>query len=208
VSRPHACTDAALLAGVPGHGALPRLLRLLATGTPVDLDEFAQCEPAGADLVRVVRAQPGTEWDRDGRLVGFGLTTRPTRHRFSVGGVQLYTWCAADTLFFTVILGASTVVASECPVTGAPIRLELAPDGVSSVTPPDTVVSQRHREGPVGDLRADVCDQGHFFASRSAGAAWSAEHPDATLLDVADAFAECGAACRDLGWATPEAARR
>jgi alkylmercury lyase len=204
MTQSHACNDAAFLASVDGIDALPHLLRLLARAEPVDLDELASLAgPAGAELARVVRAQPGSEWDDDWRLVGFGLTPRPTGYRFLVGGKTLYTWCASDTLFFTVILGVHTVAESTCPVTGVPIRLEITPDAIMSVTPADAVVSQRHRQDLVANLRSDVCDHGRFFASRSAAADWIGAHPDGQVLSIADAFAECRAACEELGWLSP-----
>jgi alkylmercury lyase len=201
MSEKYACNDAAFIASVDGFRALPQLLRLLSRGRPASRDELVgSAGEAGADLWGVLRGQPGTEWASDGRLVGFGLTPRPTDYRFVVDGKTLYTWCASDTLFFTIILGKETVVESACPVTGVPVRLEVTPGGVTSVTPPEAVVSQRHREDLVRDLRADVCDHGHFFASAAAAAQWVAEHPEGKVLSIADAFAECRAACEELGW--------
>lgn len=208
MTQSHACSDAAFLSSVDGIGALPHLLRLLARGEPVHLNELVEVAgDAGTDLSRVVRAQPGAEWDSDGRLAGFGLTPRPTDFRFVVAGRTLYTWCASDTLFFTVILGEPTVAESVCPTTGQHIRLELTPDAVVSVTPPGAVVSQRHRQDLVGNLRSDICDHGHFFASRDAAADWLAAHPDGQVRRIAGAFAECRASCEELGWLSPEVPR-
>ena len=202
-TEPHACNDAAFLSSVDGIAAFPHLLRLLARGEPVDLGELvAVAGEAGADLGRVVAAQPGPEWDSDGRLVGFGLTQIPTGYRFLVDGKTLYTWCASDTLFFTVILGRPTVAESTCPATGEPIRAELTPEAVLSVTPASAVVSELHRQGLAGNLRSDICDQGHFFASTEAAAGWLSAHPDGQVRRIADAFAECRAACEQLGWLT------
>lgn len=201
MTEPYCCNDAAFLSKVDGHAAIPELIRVLARGEPVDLEELAEVSgPSGADLERVVRAQPGTEWDDDGRLVGFGLGARPTEYRFVVGDKVLYTWCASDTLFFTVILGQETVAESTCPATGSPIRIEITPDGVTSVTPAGAVVSQRHRDELLVNLRSEVCDHGHFFASAAAAAGWAAEHPEGQVRSIADAFAECRAACEELGW--------
>jgi alkylmercury lyase len=209
MTEPHTCNDAAFLASVDGIDALPHLLRLLARGEPVDLDELTDLAgPAGTELGRVVHAQPGAEWDSNGRLVGFGLTPWPTDYRFLVRGKTLYTWCASDTLFFSVILGEHTVAESICPTTDTPIRLEITPEAVTSVTPAETVVSQRHCQDLIANLRSDVCDHGRFFASRSAAADWLAAHPDGQVLSVADAFAECRAVCRELGWLLPEVTGR
>jgi alkylmercury lyase len=207
VTQPHACNDAAFLSSVDGIAALPHLLRLLARNEPVDLSELVEVAgESGADLARVIATQPGAERDGEGRLVGFGLTRNPTDHRFSIGGKSLYTWCASDTLFFTVILGERSVAESTCPTTGQPIRLELTPEAVISVTPPDAVVSQRHHQGPVDNLRSDVCDHGHFFASPDAAADWLAAHPDGEVRSIAGALAECRAACEELGWLAPAVA--
>ena len=203
------CNDAELLSRVEGVEALPQLLGALASRKPVDLNEFVDvARPAGADLARVIRAQPGTEWDSEGRLVGFGITTRPTAYRFVVGDKILYTWCAHDTLLFTVVLGKATVAESTCPETGQTIRIEMNPEGIVSVSPPQAVVSQRHLDDLVDNLRAEICDHGHFFASPSAAEEWLAEHPDGAVVSVKDAFAECRAACEQLGWTHSEVSSR
>lgn len=72
------------------------------------------------------------------------------------------------------------------------------------MTPPDAVVSQRHRQDLVDNLGSDVCDHGHFFASPDAAADWLADHPDGQVRSIAETFAECRAACEELGWLAPE----
>jgi alkylmercury lyase len=57
---------------------------------------------------------PDLETDEQGRIVGSGLTLRPTPHRFALDGRQLYTWCALDTLIFPVVLGQGATVESPC----------------------------------------------------------------------------------------------
>jgi alkylmercury lyase len=201
----HACSDAIFISSVEGFEAFPHLVRLLARGTPVGINELAALAHRPEDEVdRLLRSQPGTDWDEEGRLVGFGLTLRPTQHRYTVSGPTLYTWCATDTLLFTVIIGKPAVAESTCPATGQAIRLELRPDAVVSVEPHDAVVTQRHRGELVADLRAEVCDQGHFFASPAAATAWATEHPEGQVLPVAEAFEHCRQACRELGWLAPE----
>ncbi len=206
--RPHTCSDAELFSGFEGSPAIPHLLRLIARGRPVDLAELAESGQPARDLQRILRALPGTEWNDEGRLVGFGLSLRPTAHRYLVGGHTLYTWCATDTLLFTVILGTEAVAESTCPATGEPIRLEVIPDAVRSVSPAGVVVSQRHHSGTVANLRADVCDHGHFFGSEAAASAWVTAHADGEILSVTDAFDQCRAACEQLGWLFPRATCR
>jgi alkylmercury lyase len=99
-----------------------------------------------------------------------------------------------------VILGDSTVAESTCPATGERIRIGLTPDAVVSVTPKDAVVSQRHHDEVLADVRAQVCDHGHFFSSPVAAETWAAEHPAGEVVSVAEAFDHGRAECAKLGW--------
>lgn len=197
--------DAQFISCLGGYDLIPHIVRLLARGELVALDEIAASAGRTVrEVQQVLDSQPGTEWDDDGRLCGFALSLRPTEHRFVVAGRTLYTWCATDTLFFTVILGVTTRVESRCPATNAAVRIDLLPDAVGSVDPADTVVSQRHRKELLADVRSQVCDHGHFFASPAAARGWLAEHPDGALLSIADALERWRAACQELGWLMPE----
>ncbi|MGH8303566.1 MAG: organomercurial lyase MerB [Steroidobacteraceae bacterium] len=202
------CSDAAFISSVEGFEAFPHLVRLLARGKPVEIAEIAEfAQRPVAEVERVLRAQPGTDWDDEGRLLGFGLTMRPTEHRYIVDGRTLYTWCATDTLLFTLILGMAAVAESTCPATGQPIRVELDPEAVISVEPGEAVISERHQGAEVGNLRSEVCDEGHFYASRVAAQGWVAEHPEGEVLSVTDAFDRCRQACEELGWLSTHEAR-
>lgn len=120
----------------------PSLVRLVAEGGPVSLSRLA--DEAGVPKDRLttwLHAQPGTDWDERGRLLGFGLTQRETRHRYVVDGRELFTFCAADTLLFPPILGRSESVSSTCPATGQTIRVEVTPTAVTKVDPATAVVS-------------------------------------------------------------------
>ncbi len=93
-----------------------------------------------ADLLGDLAAS-GVEVDGTGHVVGAALTTRRTPHRFLVGGRDLYTWCALDALFLPGLLDQTALVRSTCPVTGADIRLTVAPDRVEECAPPGTVLT-------------------------------------------------------------------
>ena len=202
------CIDGAFLSRFPGIEFLPQAVRLLARGRPVALDEIA--ESAGVSVEQIealLRGQPGCEWDEDGRLVGFGLTQRPTAHRLVLPTGTLYTWCAIDTLFFPLMLGAPATAESSCPATGRSIRVELVPDAAPSVSPEHAVVSEILAE-TVCDIRAEVCDHGHFFASAQAASGWSDRRPDGRVLSVREAFAQAARACEALGWLGDQPATR
>ncbi len=208
MSENSCCSDATFISSVEGFEAFPHLVRLLARGEPLAISgiaEFAQ-RPA-IEVERVLRAQRGTDWDDEGRLVGFGLTLRPTDHRYIVDGRTLYTWCATDTLLFTLILGVGAVAESTCPATGQPIRVELDPNAVTSVEPREAVISERCQRAEVANLRSEVCDEGHFYASWAAAQRWADEHPEGEVLSVTDAFERCRQACQELGWLSTHKAR-
>ena len=197
----HVCSDAGYLPNRDDSELIPHLVRALARGRPVSVEEVAAS--AGRPVVRVERlvgSQVGTDWDEEGRLVGFGLTLRPTAHHFTIEGETLYTLCATDTLMFTLILGCSTTVQSPCPATGEIVTLELDPGAVVSSIPEEAVVSQRRHGDRLADVRGEVCDHGHFFASPEAAGTWLAEHPDGEVLRIAEAFDRCRSACEMLGW--------
>jgi len=98
------------LTDILGRDGLKQFLGLLSEGKPVEVSAIAQASGLEPDLLRSeLRAQPGTDWDENGRLVGFGLTLRETPHRFVVSGRTLFTWCAIDTLIFPVLMGIGSV---------------------------------------------------------------------------------------------------
>lgn len=180
---------------------LPRLARLLAGGTPVSVDELAR---AGGWSTKEVRAglekHPSAEWDEDGRIVGLGITLRPTAHSFSFDGGTVYGWCASDALIFPVLLGKAGIVASTCPATGAEIRVEVTPERVVNVDPPDAVVSEVRPDTRVADVRTEICAVGHFFSSREAAAPWLEHYPQGQVNSVEYDFELHKRVQERLGW--------
>jgi alkylmercury lyase len=130
---------------------------------------------------------PDTEYDTEGRIVGYGLTFNPTPHRYETHGRTFYTWCALDTMVFPAILGESAQVTSPCRATGEPVRLTATPDGPTDLQPATAVVSLVAPDAPAS-VRSSFCNQIHFFVSAEAAKDWLGEHPDARVLPVADAY--------------------
>lgn len=197
----YTCTDVAFIARQDGYTLFPDLLRLLAKGEPLPLETLArQSGESVGRVASVLGAQSGTEWDEEGRLVGFGLTLRTTPHQFVVDGHELHTWCATDTLLFTIILGRDTAVRSRCPATGHRVEIDLSPDGPRRIDPLGAVVSEICSADVGGDLRTVVCDHGHFFASATHAQGWLDEHVDGRVRSVSEAFRAARATCEALGW--------
>jgi alkylmercury lyase len=191
----------ALICRIDGQELLPHAVRLLADGEPVAVAQLATA--AGwpvEDVESALRAQTSAERDDHGRLVGLALTLRPTTHHVTVGGRTLFAWCASDTLMLPVILGRPVVVQSTCPQSGRAIRVELTPDSVERVEPPDAVVSSVRPASQLTDVRSTTCAHGHFFSSIEATAAWAGAHPDGHIHPVADAFRLDRQVTTHLGW--------
>ncbi len=164
------------------------LLALIATGRPVGIDEIAAAAGRTDDEIRAaLTAMPDTEYDEHGRVVGAGLTQRATGHRFEIDDHILYTWCALDTLAFPAVLDRPARVTSACHATGAPIQLIVTPNGVTAMDPDTAVVSVVTPDAP-DSIRAAFCNHVHFFATADAAQPWLDQHPDATVLPVADAY--------------------
>ncbi len=175
--------------------ALLTLYRLIAEGEPVSVERLAVRLGLDDNAVRSLlgRLPPSTyQYDEPGRIIGFGgLSQSPTRHRFTVGGRGLYTWCAFDGLFLPQLLASTAHITTACPVTQADIRLTVTPEGVEKANPDGVVMSfvMPETAGYRADLRGTFCRYVNFFASDQAGAAWLTENAGAAMLSLAEAYA-------------------
>jgi alkylmercury lyase len=195
----------AIINGIEGLELVPHAMRLLAEGEPVALEELAAAARHSLEEVRAaLGVQTSAELDSDGRLVGLGLTLRPTPHRYLLDGRTVFAWCASDALTFPVVLGRPGVIESTCGSTGQPIRIELTRDGVDRVDPSGAVVSAVRPTGQLADVRSAICQQGRFFASPRAAEHWAAEHPEGEIRSVEEAFAVDRAVVTQVGWAASE----
>jgi alkylmercury lyase len=192
---------AAVIGRIEGLELAPHAARLLANGEPVELEQLAAASGWSLEAVEAaLDERTSAERDDQGRLVGLGLTLRPTPHRFTVGGRTVYAWCATDALTFPVILGRPGTIESTCPETGQAIRIELTPETVERVDPAEAVMSAV-RPIDLSDVRSSVCHHGRFFSSPVAATHWADGHPDGDLYLVADAFALDREVMKRLGWA-------
>jgi alkylmercury lyase len=128
------------------------------------------------------------DYDEAGRVIGAGLTLRPTPHRFEIGGRQLFTWCALDALMYPGLLAETVRMESPCRVSGQPVRVTVTPSGVAAVDPSDAVVSLVLPQ-PGQPPRQAFCGEVHFFASVEIAQSWLAERPQAQVVPVATAYA-------------------
>ncbi len=175
---------------------LVQIWRALATGRPVtgkQIDEFVSglsIEPEDADqFLRQI-----TERDADDGIVGImGLSLNDHPHKFAVDGVQMATWCAADTLFLPAMLGKPAAIASESPESKETVRLTIGPAGVRTAEPADAVVSivvpEETNMTSVASISMTFCSHIFFFASRSEAEQWASDRDDIEILSLDEGYA-------------------
>ena len=186
-----------------GQGFAKTLFQLLAEGEPVDTARLA--EAVGRPESEVSAALAGPAFDplvyRDdrARIVGFsglGLAELgETVHRLRLeGGYEIYAWCAGDSLFLPIALGAEVRIESRCPVTGQTISFVGSPEGFSDLQPPEAVMSMLTPE-EVGariergeDVIQGLCHWLYFFASEEAARKWTSERPGTTTFPLEEGF--------------------
>jgi alkylmercury lyase len=177
---------------------IPAAIRLLAEGEPVGTAQIADASGVSADQVEAsLRGVGDVEWTADDRVEGFGLTRRPTQHRFRIGETDLYTWCAMDTLIFAAILDRPVQIESPDGATGEVLRLEVDGRRIIAADPASIVVSWFVDPTATG-LRAATCQFGQFFASRDSAAAWAEQYPQGGVLALDEALDAARALASDV----------
>ncbi|WP_255602707.1 organomercurial lyase MerB [Tsukamurella sp. M9C] len=183
------------------------LLRLLSKGNPVSVEDLAAAAGLSEPDVRErLQSVADTEYDDRDQIVGQGLTLRPTPHRFTVAGHELFTWCALDTLIFPTLLNQSATIESTSPASGQTIRISVTADTVTSIEP-DTAVLSLVDPDDLSSLRTSFCNQVHFFASPHDAQTWTRENPGNQLLDITHAHA-LGKALAEQALISPDTARQ
>lgn len=168
-------------------------LLIAADAEPVTVAQIADAAKVLPDRVEEsFRSWPLVLWDDQDRVVGFwGIHAEPISptHAMDVDGTTVYAWCAWDSLFITEILGRQTRVTSSDPQTGETVRLTVTPQGVTSVVPPDAVVSLLLPEdGLTDDAIQRFCRKVHFFTSFESAEAWIDGRPGLFNVTVDEAF--------------------
>jgi alkylmercury lyase len=184
--------DAGVLDYTPEQARLlVQVLRTLARGWPVSAQEidvvatdFGWAPEAAHGFLR-----PLTERDAADAVIGVfpGLSLGNHPHHLSVNGRQMSAWCAEDTLFLPALLGQIAMIESTSPLSRAPVRLTVSPDGVMMVYPPEAVLSIAVVDGDtrltsVEAIWMTFCQNIHFFATREEAVRWAAGRDDIAIL--------------------------
>ena len=162
-------------------------LQLLSNGSPVTSDEIACQLQASPEKVTSTLRKFGAEFDKEGNILGLGLTLVTTPHVYKVNGRKMYTWCGADALAFPVILEQTAHIESSDPVTGDKVQIHVTPDRVEKIEPKSAVVSFI-KNIDVTNVRGTFCNNVNFFSSPETAAIWIAEHPEITFYPANDVY--------------------
>jgi len=169
-----------------------RLYALLAEGQPVAIEHLAQeLIVSAVELKTLLDSWGGVFYDDLNRVIGFwGLSTKEMKHRITVKGKTVFTWCAWDALFIPELLNATVNMTSQCATTRKEIRLTISPNAIESRSQQGIMVSfltpaeEKFNE----NVTTSFCHYVHFFVSSEAGEQWVASHEGSFLLSLNDAF--------------------
>ncbi|HKW95601.1 MAG TPA: organomercurial lyase [Methylomirabilota bacterium] len=171
---------------------LLQVLRALARGRPVtgpEVDAIAE-DLGWAPNAAQIFLRPLTERDAADAIIGVfpGLSLAEHPHTLSVNGQRMSAWCAEDTLFLPALLGQTATIESTSPLSRAPVRLTVGPEGIQSVSPPEAVISiaivdpDDTAADSVQAIWTTFCQHIHFFASRKEAERWAAGRADIAIL--------------------------
>jgi alkylmercury lyase len=168
-------------------------MQALAKGKPVSPDQLAKVWEMPLEQVRLILAGASeagqAEVDSQGDLVGAVLSLIPTDHRISMGGKQLYAWCAYDAIYAPGVVGKTAQITSRDPVTGEPIGIAITPDGIADLQPEGSVVSVVGGDTDMkGGPESPRCSQMLFFGSRETADKWLQGRADVSVLTVEEVF--------------------
>ncbi len=185
-----------LIAAAPNLGTSQRKIaravyHYLALGEPVRDEALAEATGLSSNEVRsTLDALNGVYRDESDGIIGFwGLSLVEMPHRIEVNDVNLYAWCAWDTLFLPDTLAAVAHVESHDPASGETIALTVTPEGVNERSHPGIAVSFLIPNGPFdADVIASFCHYVHFFTSTENAARWMNPHDDVMAVSLDEAF--------------------
>ena len=140
--------------------------RQLLSGQAATLEGIAAATRLSRDTAReavdLVVSVGMAETD-DGTIIGIdGLTTRHTRHRLILGGVELWTWCAYDIVGIAAALKADAIGDTQCGLCGRRIEVVI----LEGEPQTNTVVGWLPDESCTNAM-AEFCPNALLFCSRA-----------------------------------------
>ncbi|WP_157139279.1 organomercurial lyase [Mycobacterium xenopi] len=113
------------------------------------------------------------EYDDQGRIVEWGIITKPTPHKFTIDRCQRRT----------------ASVETRCPTTGTVIRLTVAPEvGVTALDPPRRSYPSSTRAGSTPPRCKSPAAIRSTSSPPQPARDWQSRYPGMTVLPVAEAY--------------------
>jgi alkylmercury lyase len=136
----------------------------LLSGRPVAVEEVSSAAGLSVETARKAArdvASVGMAEIIDGTVIGMdGLTTRPTQHSITLGGVDLWTWCAYDIVGIAAALGTTAEGRTRCGACGQTIEVE-----IREGTPHGTSVIGWLPSESCANVMAEFCPSALLFCS-------------------------------------------
>ena len=163
-----------------------KIQKLLLEGQPVSPERIASSFQISGDEVSALLQ--GAELDKEGNVVGLGLSLVPTPHSYRIHDRQFYVWCAADAIIYPIFLKTSAVIESPDPISGAKVRLMGTPEGAREVEPSTAVVSWVPETESLDNIRSWFCNLTNFFASVETASQYVSRHPGLVIVPIDEVF--------------------
>jgi alkylmercury lyase len=163
-----------------------KIQRLLLEGQPVSPERIASSLQISGDEVSDLLQ--GAELDKEGNVVGWGMSLVPTPHSYRVHGRQFYVWCAADAIMFPIFHKTSAVIESPDPISGEKVRLIGTPEGAREVEPSTAVVSWVPGTESFENIRSWFCNFTNFFTSVETASQYVSRHPGLVIVPIDEVF--------------------
>jgi alkylmercury lyase len=160
---------------------------LLAEGSPVPVTRIAEVTGALPSNVESALRDGRAGRDTEGRVIELsGLMLDPTMHRVEIGDIALFSCCALLALLVPALLGRSIRLESVDPVSRHIVRLDVGPDGVTTVKPEAAVSSFVVTEpsGAAEDVGANFCSHVLLFASPDSASVFVGADPRRYTLGI------------------------
>lgn len=188
-----ALVDAAPTLDADGRAIARSAYQLLAKGEPVA--DRAIANQTGLTVEQVAPALEswgGVYRDGNNDIIGFwGLTiAEMPPHLLQVNRVNLFAWCAWDTLFLPAVLNAEVSVQSKDANSGETVTLTITSQGVTERSHGQMVVSFLLPTRPFpDDVIQNFCHYVHFFTDPKSTRPWLDTHKNTFAIPLDEAFA-------------------
>jgi alkylmercury lyase len=157
----------------------------LLTGNPMTMDQFVEIMQVPLSEARELISLHG-ELDEKNMIVGFiGISLLETKHKMFVNGINIYTWCAADTILFPGYLGFSAIVESIDPISNEIVKLSVSEYSLDWTEPIPLFISLVDKANSC-DIRNSFCNNSFFFSSKENADKWLENNPGANIGRVED----------------------